>query len=30
MLGHKSPSTTSRFYATYDTEVDLTGVWDQQ
>jgi integrase len=30
MLGHKSPSTTSRFYATYDTEVDLTNIWDQQ
>jgi len=29
MLGHKEPSTTARFYAVFDREVDLAAVWDQ-
>jgi integrase len=30
MLGHASPSTTSRFYSVYDREVDVAAVWNQQ
>lgn len=30
MLGHTEPSTTARWYAVYDREVDLAAVWDQQ
>jgi site-specific recombinase XerC len=30
MLGHTEPSTTARWYAVYDREVDVASVWDQQ
>jgi hypothetical protein len=30
MLGHKEPSTTARFYAVFDREVDLRDVWQKR
>jgi integrase len=30
MLGHKEPSTTARFYAVFDREVDLRDVWQKE
>lgn len=29
MLGHTEPSTTARWYAVYDREVDVAAVWDK-
>lgn len=29
MLGHTEPSTTARWYAVYDREVDVASVWDK-
>jgi site-specific recombinase XerD len=30
MLGHSEPSTTARFYAVFDREVDLRDVWQKE